>query len=90
MSRSTHGNLTGRAASVELREQREDITQQILHERAQWEIRYHLVFNKLLSIDPNWEAWYNSYPNTTTNGEMLVLAEERIKQLEKEKSCQPS
>ena len=84
MARTIHGNLTGRAASIELREQREKRLEDDLHEKYLFAMRFEGVIKQLSAIDPHFDEWWDSYPSTTSNGEMLVLAEARIKQLQNE------
>ena len=82
MSRTLKGNLTGRAASIQLREQRERIHEQISASVDKFLLDYGDAIVKLKALDPDgFSDWYDSRPELTT-GTMYPVMLERIKELE--------
>jgi hypothetical protein len=76
MARTLNGNLTGRAASIQLREAREHLAE--LHRAANDDLAA-LVF-QLQAVDPGFDAWWDAQ-DVRTNGDMVPLMEARLAEL---------
>jgi hypothetical protein len=85
MARTIHGNLTGRAAAIELREQRERIKEQISASVEKFLLDYGDAIVALKALDPEgFSDWYDNCPERTT-GTMYPVMLARIKELEAKK-----
>ena len=73
MSRTTSGNLTGRAAQTDLREQRE----MIRAAEETFSTRWNKAYDFLFEYKEDFERWYDRRPEQT-NGEMLPVMEAEV------------
>ena len=95
MARTPYGNLTGRAASTELREQREWIEQDRREEeRRKLREREQEVIERCVELEgiDNFSAWWDDDNNVPAFGkrrERIALVEARIAQLEHAQSVAP-
>lgn len=80
MSRTQKGNLTGKAASTELREQREYLADEDAERRHRFGVEWRWNMRRLRRLDHNWELWYDERPEETT-GAMLPVIKQRIEEL---------
>jgi hypothetical protein len=86
MAHTHKGNLTGRAASTELAEQREWIREEQNKSRHEFTVKYWNAIEKLNVLDPDWEKWFWNRPEQTC-GEMLPLILQRIKEFQEKKDA---
>lgn len=80
MSRALNGSLRGRAASVDLADQMDELY--AARERAQrvFTARWRVALGMLQQLDPEWERWYDDRPEQTA-GDMLPVIEARVREL---------
>jgi hypothetical protein len=77
MARTIGGNLTGRAASIQLREVREQLAE--MHQAANDKLA--ALVSKLQADDPEFDAWWDAQ-DVRTNGDMVPLMESRLAELQ--------
>ena len=83
MSRTINGRLTGKSASIELREQREELRQRIKASTDKFLLDYGDALVELRALDPEWSNWYDTRPERTT-GTMYPVMIARIEELKKQ------
>jgi hypothetical protein len=83
MSLTRNGNRTGRAASIELREQREYIREQYNDTLSKFLLDYGDALVMLKALDPKFDSWYDGRPEQTT-GTMYPVMLARIEELKRQ------
>jgi hypothetical protein len=80
MSLTRNGKTTGKAASTELREQRQYILEEQRNFQRDFMWNYGAALDQLRVLDPDWSTWYDQRPEQTTK-EMYPVILARVEEL---------
>jgi len=80
MSRTKNGKLTGKAASLELSDARNELFEAEEKRRADFTARWNKAIDTLTKRmgEAEFDRWYDSYPETMTKAEFLPFIENEI------------
>lgn len=90
MALTRHGNRTGRAAALELSEQRQMIAEAQLPKSSSWKQDMADARDELIKLDPEgWEAWWDSdeMPDWCSYRDRARIIRARIDKIKAEKSA---